>query len=257
MRVLVYDGDCALCEAASRALVAWGGVPDERRRSHLRFEGEAFERLRAARFHDELAVLDESTGEIRSGVAGILWWLRDTRLGGLARALDRPAVRAVLSPLYRLVAYNRRVIAPPPPRPIPCACDPSPHPAYQATFAALLGAGGVVGTAAVAAAATSALLDRPLSVEDAPRVLLAPAVALALAAIVALRAPGGRRLAALGHALWPLALASTPFLVGAAASLLLPAPAGGVGLLAGLVTGLALLAVSAARRRRILASWRR
>ena len=87
--------------------------------------------------------------------------------------------------------------------------------------------------------------------------LVAPAVALALAAIVALRAPGGRRLAALGHALWPLALASTPFLVGAAASLLLPAPAGGVGLLAGLVTGLALLAVSAARRRRILASWRR
>jgi hypothetical protein len=256
VRVLVYDGDCALCVAASQRLVSWAGLPDERRRSHAAFEGEAFERLLAAGVHDELAVLEEATGEIRSGVPGILWWLRDGRLARAAALLDRPAIRALLVPLYRLVARNRRILAPPPPRPIPCACDPTPHAGYQGAFAALLGAAGLAGAMGAIDAGARIARSGPGAATGPGTLALCAAPPILLAGLLSLRLPAGRRLAGLAHRLWPFAAAAPVFLLADAAARLLPAPGAPLATAALLAAGAFALGRSTLRRARILAAWR-
>jgi hypothetical protein len=135
---VVYDGDCGLCRRAAGLFVRPLFVGrDTDARPFEAYDGEVAERLRAAGIHDEMAVIDEHTGEIRGGYRGILFAARRGRLGWLARLLALPGVRHGATALYRLVAYNRRILAPPPERTVACACEPSDHLGYRLAFMAL------------------------------------------------------------------------------------------------------------------------
>src|SRR5690606_12424 len=122
--LLVYDGDCPLCERWSARLVRASGRGDAARVSHLDLPEPTRLRVEEAGLRNELKVLVGE--EVLGGLPAILAFLRGSRADLLARAAGRAPLRWVLSLAYGLVARNRRVIAPPR-RTIACACDPDPH----------------------------------------------------------------------------------------------------------------------------------
>ncbi len=138
-KILVYDGDCPMCDAGSALALRVLRLPEERRRPFQSFEGEMAGRLLAAGMQDEMAVIDPASGEIRTGIPGILGLLHETRAGWVARLLDRPWLHPALSAAYHLIAYNRRTIAPPKRKPaFVCACDPEYRPGWLLALIALL-----------------------------------------------------------------------------------------------------------------------
>ncbi len=143
-KVLVYDGDCPMCESLSRTFVRLGWVPEERREPFQLFEGDTAAALRDAGIHNEIAVRDAASGEIRTGARGILWLWRDTWFRWGAALLSVPPFVWLLTFFYRLTAYNRRAIAPPRPMGIACDCDPDDHAGYQLAFVVLTGAFALV-----------------------------------------------------------------------------------------------------------------
>lgn len=197
-KVLVYDGDCPICIRGSERFVRWGLVPEERRREFQSYEGEPAERLAAAGFRNEMAVFEPASGEIRTGIPGFLWLLRDGRFGALARLLDRPFFVKPISGAYHMISYNRRILAPPRSA-IRCACDPDDRPGYQLALMVLL----LVFTLAIgalfgAAVAAGSGVVRPG--QGALRGLLAAGAGWAVLAVAALVAvPGGVRLRFLAH----------------------------------------------------------
>ncbi len=132
-RILVYDGDCSMCDRLSKLLARRWLVGAADRKPHDAFEGDEARRLTEAGIHNELAVIDRATGEIRTGYDGITWLLRGGKLPWLGALLAWGPVRWLLRHDYRLVAYNRRIFAPPN-RGAACACDPDVHRGYRWAF---------------------------------------------------------------------------------------------------------------------------
>ncbi len=213
-RTLVYDGDCALCSATVGALVRLRLVPPERCVSSGALDGAELDRLRAAGLRNEMAVRGDGD-EVRLGAAGLVWLLRTSWIGPLARLADLPPSRPLVRGLYRFVATNRRSIAPPSRPAVACACEPDPHAGYQGTFVLLCGglalaalwlltAGDLVATALTSGgwlvlAAASLRLIPELRLRYLGH-LAATAAAGALIAAPALALPGSARVlrAALG-----------------------------------------------------------
>jgi predicted DCC family thiol-disulfide oxidoreductase YuxK len=216
-RILVYDGDCPMCRTFSE-LARWRWlVGDAGTMRHDAFEGEEAARLEAAGIRNELAVLDRTTGEIRSGYDGIVWLLQEGRVPWLAALLAFPPVRWLLRHDYRLVAYNRRILAPPRRR-AACACDPDLHRGYRWAFivAALLWTGLIAAAGGYAFWTTGCFWgDIPAGPAGAGHTPwtgpLVPLGWLALAPL-ALLLPSPRGLDHLGHLAWTYAAMVLPLL---------------------------------------------
>lgn len=141
--IVCFDGDCGLCRASVVLLQRAGLVPAERCRPVQSMGGELSIRLMEAGAHNEIAVWDEATDRIESGSDGLLWALEESWASPLvAMARPRP-VRAILSFLYRMIAYNRRAISPvrPAQEGMACACDPDYAPVPRWSFVAACAAG--------------------------------------------------------------------------------------------------------------------
>lgn len=190
-KILVYDGTCPFCIRASRAAVGVGLLQEDERRDGHTFTGEEAARLEAAGFRNELLVWDPETGEMRSGMRGILWLARGSWARPIAAVLSLPGLSALLGVLYRFVAANRRVIAAPVPRAVACACDPNPAPILQGLF--------LVGTGGSAVVLTHALLASRLPPPAAVVGLGAHAALWILAGLAVRAQPAARRWTSLGH----------------------------------------------------------
>jgi predicted DCC family thiol-disulfide oxidoreductase YuxK len=245
-RVLVYDGDCPLCVATSERLERAGHLPEGGRRAFQALPEDQAKRLLDAGFADRMAVVDEDSGEIRTGLPALLWVFEGRPAPLWARVASRRPWSAVASFAYRVVASNRRAIAPRSPGRPPCACEPGEDGRLTAAFAgALAVAAGAV--AAVEAAAVANL--HPGRGLLGPRLLrAAEALPWVVVAVPALRRfPGAvSRLAAFSWSAAVSALAALPaFALGA----LLRPPFAGAALALGLVARLAVLARMELRRR--------
>lgn len=244
--VLVYDGDCPLCERSTRALVRLGWIGADQRRAYQAYEGTTAEALWNAHIRNEMAVLEPSTGAIRSGFDGILWLLEGSRVRLLVLPFRIPPLRALGRLVYGLVAANRRAIAPPLPAPgggrLRCACDPDDRPAYQLGFTVLVLAYALAGWLVLERTLGAPLLawlpPPPDPAAGAPQDGLASWLPgmddvsglegfLAWMATLlgyGLTLPAGRRLRAWPHLAATCAIAITPALVGGPLAVLLPAP---------------------------------
>lgn len=213
-RVLAYDGDCGMCRAAMVGLHGLRLVPRERLRTIQSFEGELAQRLVQSGVHDELAVWDPGSDEIRTGSDGLLWALEQSWISPLLPLLRIAPVRAGLRVLYRLVAYNRRILSPPDPG-VRCACDPSYHPGYRWALVVI----ALVSVTALACA--SVHIQGAAPSRNSPVQLLVGALAIAP---LAMGLRGESRVGFLGH----LALAGfwsqLVMLLAAAASLAMGEP---------------------------------
>jgi predicted DCC family thiol-disulfide oxidoreductase YuxK len=135
-KILVYDGDCRMCTSFSRLADRRWLVGDATRRPVDSFEGEDRVRLHEAGVHNEMAVIEEASGEIRTGYDGILWLMESGRLRWLAPFFRRGPLASLGRSDYRTLAYNRRILSPPA-RGMACACDPDLHVGYRWNFIAL------------------------------------------------------------------------------------------------------------------------
>lgn len=220
-----------------RALLRARLLEKSRLRSYQSLDADLAPRLWNAGIRNEMAVIDAASGEVRSGIDGLLLLIEQSRLAPLAGLLAAPPLRWLATLSYRLIAYNRRILAPPRPRSLPCACDPDPHAGYQGALIALL---------LVPAASIVALFAARLSplVPEAPAwaaaVLPAAGATLGvLAAVVLARAAAQNRLTYLGHLAAATFLGSLPLLAPIVASSWF----GGTSLLAIAVAGVALSAI--------------
>ena len=198
-KILVYDGDCPMCEAISAFLVRAGLVPGDRRRTFQSFEVEIAQRLLDAGMRDEMAVLDPVSDQIRTGIPGFLWLLRDTRAAWVARLLDRPWMHRVLGAAYHLLGYNRRTLAPPSrPVGIVCDCDPEYRPGWLLALIVLL-LGFALGMTALFGAVVAAETGLATPAQGAFRMLVAAGSGWVLLILLAPALPRDRRFPFLGH----------------------------------------------------------
>jgi len=154
-KTLIYDGDCPMCGWISRRFGDLGLVDDAHRRPYQTFDGDLAARLEAAGIRNEMLVLDAATGELRAGIEGFLWLLPGTRWSWLSGLLSLAPMRALMQLAYRTIAYNRRVVAPPP-RGIVCACDPDPHAGFRALLIVVLTVFDLLGALLLGLAASAA-----------------------------------------------------------------------------------------------------
>ncbi|MCC7140200.1 MAG: DUF393 domain-containing protein [Planctomycetes bacterium] len=242
--LLVYDGDCPLCERWSARLLRWSGRDEGARVSHLALPEATRARVEDAGLRNELKVLDGDA--VVGGLPAILRFLRGSRADRLARVAGVVPLRWGLALGYGLIARNRRVIAPPR-RTLACACDPDPHLGWNLAF--------VLGLALVAAAGWGTLVAtgwRVLAGATGPARWAEAAWKVPLLLLPVVGCVGARRGARLrwaAHLLWCFAAAAVGFLAGGLPSLALSGAAAvvawGVGAVAGTV-----LFVRALRRRR-------
>jgi hypothetical protein len=249
-KVLVYDGDCPLCIRGSEIFVRLGIVPEERRRTFQSYDGEVAERLAAAGFRNELAVLEPASGEMKLGIPGFLWLFRDGWLAPLARLLDHRPLVAALTVLYHLVSYNRRILAPPRSA-IRCACDPDDRPGYQLALIVLL----LVWATAVTAlfgAAVAAASDLATAPQGAAWMVLAAGAGWAAVFLAALALPPDVRLRFLGHLGMVMATGVLPLVPAALLAPFLSGPWLAAVVLAAVAASFAVMARQLARRLRYL-----
>ncbi|MDA1265196.1 MAG: hypothetical protein O2816_08985, partial [Planctomycetota bacterium] len=71
--MVCFDGDCGMCRGSVELIVRLGLVERQRSAPFQSFDAEVAGKLLEANVHNELAVLDTDTGEIRSGIHGLLW----------------------------------------------------------------------------------------------------------------------------------------------------------------------------------------
>ncbi len=112
---------------------------------------------------------------------------------------------------YRLIAYNRRIVAPTRSA-IRCACDPDPNPLYNGLFGLLLLAVAAAGTFVVWTLWSAQAMTWAHSGPSAASVVLAALPPLGVAALWAAASRRGARLAAALHVLWMLAKAAIPWI---------------------------------------------
>ncbi|HZF13528.1 MAG TPA: hypothetical protein VFE33_32445 [Thermoanaerobaculia bacterium] len=199
-KILAYDGDCPMCDRASGLAVRlFPGQP--MRQPFQSFTGETAGRLDAAGIRNEMAVLDPATAEIRSGIPGFLWLLEGSRAAPLGRLLGHQPFLGLLTFFYRIVSYNRRILAPPRSHGNPafrCACDPDDRPGYQLALIALL-LGLALGLTALFGAAVAAGTGLATPGRGAFQMILAAGSGWVLLLGAAAGLPGELRLRFVGH----------------------------------------------------------
>lgn len=160
-RWIAYDGDCPVCIAMVGVLVRLGLARRDDLRTYTSFERETSMALWNAGIRNELCVLDEPTGEIRTGARGLLWAMEATWLRPLASVLSSPLLLPVSNVAYRTIAFNRGVIVPRIQRDLSCECDPDFHRGYRTLWI----------LAAFGAACAALHLFESASVSDFPLLL--------------------------------------------------------------------------------------
>lgn len=258
---LVYDGDCDLCARWSRTLLRVAGLPDEARIAHHALPDDVRRAVEASGLRNELKWVSsgaagddgggEAAGSIVGGVAALRATCRGTRLAPLLWLTGLPAVRVAADGLYRLIAYNRRVLSPRPSG-LACPCDPDPHRGYNVAFLLLVGTVTALGWWAVLWSGGAVLRGGPLAglagAGDAAwkvPLLLGPVVG-------AVGVPRGHRLAWASHLLLAYARAGVVFVAAAAGIVLARASGAGRGVefvLLGLGAGVAALRFVGSLRR--------
>lgn len=248
--VLVYDGDCPLCIAAVNALARAGLVARDAVRAYQDLDGDVAARLWEAGIRNEMAAYDPASGEVWSGVRALLRATRGSRLRPLVRVLELPPVTALLSLGYRLVSYNRRILAPREPGPVRCACDPDFHLGYRLGLVALLLATAVLLTLLLGV--TLPLRPEPVpAMRSALDMLVLAGSGWVVLMLLALRLPFERYVTWLGHLAVTMNAGLLVQVPGMLLSLVLAGPALGAVQVLSVVASFALMLRMQFRRARI------
>jgi predicted DCC family thiol-disulfide oxidoreductase YuxK len=143
----VYDGDCPLCIGIVRWITRLGWANPATVAAYDELDPELQQRVRDAGIRNAMAVVDRVQGDVRTGFDGMERLARETSAPGLRLLVGAGRWTGLGDPLYRFIAANRRVLAPPRRDPtVGCSCDPDPAPLPQYGLASMLLILGALGS---------------------------------------------------------------------------------------------------------------
>lgn len=119
---ILYDGQCPMCKVYTKALVGTGMLEDKGRVAYQ--ERGTCPDVDMQRAVDEIALVNNNTGEVHYGIRSIFYVL------GNSFPLFKPLFSFGpfvwgMSKLYSFISYNRRVIVPPPATSVDFSIQPS------------------------------------------------------------------------------------------------------------------------------------
>ena len=108
---LVYDVDCPLCRAYTKGFISSGFLDNGGRTEYQKVGGYFSPEMDPKRSQDEIALVDMRTGKVRYGLDSLMFILAQ-RFPLMIKALSHPGIRHAINGLYKMISYNRKVIAP-------------------------------------------------------------------------------------------------------------------------------------------------
>ncbi len=109
-KTIIYDDTCPLCNAYTNAFVKTGALEKEGRASFSQLDAASIKNLDLNRARHEIPLMDNTTGEVLYGLDG-LSLIVAAIFPFLKPLITQPWFKKMLSPLYKFISYNRRIIA--------------------------------------------------------------------------------------------------------------------------------------------------
>lgn len=111
--IILYDAECPMCSLYTGAFVRNGLLDADGREAYQHYSGASCPNLDWQRAVNEIALVNQSTGEVTYGIDSLL------KVCGNAMPLIAPLLRWkpflwLASKAYAFISYNRRVIVPAP-----------------------------------------------------------------------------------------------------------------------------------------------
>ncbi|MGZ3757345.1 MAG: DUF393 domain-containing protein [Mucilaginibacter sp.] len=109
--LILFDADCPMCNAYTKAFVATGLLPQDGRAAYQLLNAETCPMVDRQRAVNEIALVNRNTGEVTYGINSLF------KIFGTAIPVLRPVLAFaplvwVMSKFYAFISYNRRVIIP-------------------------------------------------------------------------------------------------------------------------------------------------
>ena len=133
---ILFDAECPMCRVISKGLVKSGLSSEEATVSYQQYPEMVCPMLDRQRAANEIALINDETGEVSYGVESLFKLI----------AASYPRLRTVfsfapfiwlMSKMYALIAFNRRVIVPPPERTDRFSIQPTFRLDYRLAYLAL------------------------------------------------------------------------------------------------------------------------
>jgi predicted DCC family thiol-disulfide oxidoreductase YuxK len=129
---MIYDGHCRLCACMQKVLVKARLVSQQECADYHTLNQEDFRNLNPSRFRNGMALMDLRGAEVLYGEEAVAWIVsRRFKISGLLWRFRFPLW--LLGFLYRMVAYNRYIIAPPSSS-FACDCFPESSLRYRLIY---------------------------------------------------------------------------------------------------------------------------
>jgi|GEM_PF-4606160 len=109
-KILLYDGNCALCTNYTLAFVNNGMLKPGARVNLCAADIELLAKIDNARARHEIPLLDTATGEVLYGVDAIAFIVA-TNYKWLHPLANNQWIKTTARPLYNFISYNRRIIS--------------------------------------------------------------------------------------------------------------------------------------------------
>ncbi len=108
-KILIYDGDCPLCAAYTKAFVKTGMLDNEGRQSFIQVKEEIFALVDDKKCFNEIPLVDIETKQVWYGIDALLEILNG-KFRGIKEIGNLRFIKWFLQKLYKLISYNRKVI---------------------------------------------------------------------------------------------------------------------------------------------------
>lgn len=120
---LIYDGDCAFCRGIIQLFLFFKLVDGDDPKPYASLTGDIKQKVFEAGIKNEIIAIDDVSLQTNAGVEALLLATKDRIPKILTRLVEYSFIRFILNFFYRLISFNRRIIAPLPGG-FTCDCDP-------------------------------------------------------------------------------------------------------------------------------------
>lgn len=142
-KAIIYDDNCPLCHWYTAAFVKADLLSQQGRISFSELaETDLANQLDLNRSKHEIPLVDRDGGKTIYGVDSLIHLLHP-RFTFIKRAMAISPINYTVRKLYKLISYNRGVMAPSPPRPRLYDCTPDFNRKYRLSFIGIAGTLGL------------------------------------------------------------------------------------------------------------------
>lgn len=122
MKTLIYDNECPLCVAYTGVFVKTGLLEKEGRKNFNEIPAATLAQLDKTRCNNEIPLIDHETGKTWYGIDALLEII-GTKIPLVKTIGKLPVINWLLTKLYKLISYNRKVIVAAQPGGYDCSPD--------------------------------------------------------------------------------------------------------------------------------------